>query len=351
MRVLHLLDDMRVGGAQRVLAQLCNELAGQGHAVAIGTQPGPMTHALDLRCEIHHLPPPTNRLSYLRDLRKLLKHGRFDLVHAHQRGVSALARIALTSDKAPLVEHVHTELPRYDRRWSSYRSDHMIAVGSSVARMLIEGYGRAQNRVHLIPNGIADRFKAAVPMPASLDNGPLRLLAIGRLEEQKGPWRFIETVRQLVAVGVDCTGLWIGDGSLRGDFLSRLDATGLRSRIELHETMPDVSDALRWCHALVLLSEWEGLPLVVLEAFSAGRAVVARDVGSVSDAVDGHVGLLVPKHFNVEEIAAAVARAICSDAAVAQFGQAARTRYEESFTVETVAARVSELYETVTRER
>nr|MBR4281467.1 glycosyltransferase [Clostridia bacterium] len=90
------------------------------------------------------------------------------------------------------------------------------------------------------------------------------------------------------------------------------------------------------CHALISVSESEGLPVSMCEAFSFQIPVISTDVGGVSELVDDHVnGLLVHRDFRDEELAAGIRYMIdMPEDAYQQMRKAARIKYEKAFNSE-----------------
>ena len=98
------------------------------------------------------------------------------------------------------------------------------------------------------------------------------------------------------------------------------------------------------CDALVLPSEVEGLPYVILEAMALSKPVVATRVYGIPEAVrDGETGLLVAPR-NVGELANALRTVVENGGLRERMGRAGRARFEESFTLERQLAEMSSLY-------
>src|SRR5205085_203235 len=89
--------------------------------------------------------------------------------------------------------------------------------------------------------------------------------------------------------------LLVGDGPEKSALLERATAAGVADRVTVTGWRDDARDYLGALDVFVLPSRFEGFPQAIVEAMLAERAVVASDVGSVSDAVvHGETGLLVP---------------------------------------------------------
>jgi glycosyltransferase involved in cell wall biosynthesis len=348
-RILHLHDDMRLGGSQRVAVGVANHQARAGTSVAVAAGPqGELWQSLapdvrPLRSPPHGRVP--DKIGFVRWLRRTVRAERIDVVHAHQRQVALLARVAVLGTGAVVVEHVHsTFAPSARTRLLSFRSHHLVACGSSVARMLAEDFGRPRSRISVVRNSVDDLGRDGGLALPSAAGAPPRVLGIGRLDEPKDPQRFVDVVRHLHRSGVPVTAEWIGDGPLRPaieDDLRRRPVPGL----VLSGTRDDVERRIRDADLLLLTSRHEGLPLVVLEAMSLGRAVVCSDVGSCRDVVeDGVNGAVYPPAAGAAEIAAIIAAAV-ADRRLEQWGRRGRELFAASDGIAGMVRDLSSIYE------
>jgi glycosyltransferase involved in cell wall biosynthesis len=139
--------------------------------------------------------------------------------------------------------------------------------------------------------------KPAVAMSRSYD-GPLTVMSVGRLEEEKNPLLLADVLAKLVAADA---GRWrlvvCGEGRLESALSTRLVELGVAECAELRGYIPagEPMNALyRDSHFLLHTSWTEGFPQVLLEAFAAGLPVVAADVGGIRSAVVDAAVLVPP---------------------------------------------------------
>ncbi|MBN9630597.1 MAG: glycosyltransferase [Actinobacteria bacterium] len=273
LRVMQVIDNIGAGGAQQVVVDLCNWLALQhGVVVSIVAEPGSSRARLDPSVRFI----PQRSAGFLTQTRALLLAARAqkpDILHAHQRREALQSLVVGRLLGIPVVEHAHTRLPSVRPRILSFRSRTVFAVGDRVADMVVYDARRPRSRVVVVGNAPAQRA-ASRPgeWPATDPAAPLRILAVGRLVEQKDPLRFVRVVAR-VAQSMPVAATWAGDGELRGE-AERL-AAELGAPVEFAGHVDDVPDRLDAAHVLVMTSRWEGTPLVVLEAFERRRPVVA----------------------------------------------------------------------------
>ncbi|MFD5536420.1 glycosyltransferase family 4 protein [Streptomyces sp. NPDC127079] len=162
----------------------------------------------------------------------------------------------------------------------------VIALTDAQATFLTGTYRVPADRVHVVPNGVAEAYFIPVREPVP---GPLKLLYVGRLGVQKNVARLLDAMhlaRQDIRLRI------VGDGELRGRLEDQADRLGLRN-VEFAGGLlgEDLGKAYADADAFVLPSDKEGMPLVVLEAMAAGLPVVATDVPGTRELV-GDTGLL-----------------------------------------------------------
>ncbi|MFC7387417.1 glycosyltransferase family 4 protein [Sphaerisporangium rhizosphaerae] len=151
--------------------------------------------------------------------------------------------------------------------------------------------------------------------------GPI-LLTIARLAQQKGLETLLDAARGPYAEGAAPLFVVAGDGPLRGELRSRVEAEGLP--VLLLGDRADVADLLQAADALVSPSRWEGQPLNVQEALRAAKPIVATAVGGVP-AMVGDAALLVPPG-DAAALREAIARLIADPALAARLSAAAAAR-------------------------
>ena len=155
--------------------------------------------------------------------------------------------------------------------------------------------------------------------------------AWGRHVPQKGFDVLLEAVRQLDADGVRLRLLLGGEGRERADLERR--AAGLPVRFTGFEAEP--RRLFAQADVFVLPSRVEALPLVLVEAVSAGLPAVATDVGDVREALGDVVEVVPPE--DADALAAALRRLLADPADRARRGRAGITAARERLTAERMA--------------
>jgi len=168
-----------------------------------------------------------------------------------------------------------------------------ISVSREIATTIHSLYGQPI-KTPVIYNGIPTSQFSALPNQQG-EREDVTFLHIGRFSPQKNHKLLIEAFA-LALEECPKMRLWlVGDGELWSVVKKLVAEKGLQPQVSFLGIRTDVPELLNWCDIFVLSSDWEGLPLTVLEAMAAGRAVISTSVGGVPELVeDGVNGILVP---------------------------------------------------------
>lgn len=204
-----------------------------------------------------------------------------------------------------------------------------------------------------IPRAVDSGFLEAAPsredsrLVLQIGHDTPTLLFIGHLSTQKRPDRFLEVVRAVAAREPRVCALIVGDGPMRDELAEHAKRLGLGESVRLVGRQEDVRPYIAACDVLVLTSDSEGIPGVILEAGFIGRPVVCADVGGVFEAVqDGLTGVLVePGH--IEAYAGEIVGLLSSPDRRLRMGANARAWVKSRFTMRQVADAYEAFYSDV----
>lgn len=249
----------------------------------------------------------------------------------------------------PTVFHLHgggfeqfaMESPAWQRWWIRHtltRSSRVLALSEHWRGFL--GRLAPQAKVEVLVNAVS------VPeLPATVETVPGAILFLGRIEEAKGVFDLLEALALLAPAYPEACLLVGGEGE-GAALLERARQLGLADRVELLGWLDPAARGVWLARAQVfcLPSHDEGLPMSMLEAMAAGRAVLVSAVGGIPDViVSGGNGWLVPPR-QPSALASALAR-LLGDAALCQaLGNAARRTVAAHFGAERMADALAGLY-------
>lgn len=292
------------GGVGRHVRMLCAGLAEAGHRVVVAGPRGTdeafgfgRAGARFAEVPIGARPHPLDDARAVARLRAVA--ARADVVHAHGLRAGALAALALTAARTPLVVTLHNAPPAGGlagrifsalERIAARRADLVLTVSADLAARMRARGARAVEPAVVPAPGLAPAARPPEQVRAELAAGtrPI-LLTVARLATQKG----LDTLLDAAAGPYPGEPLFViaGGGPLEPELRARIRREGLPVR--LLGPRDDVPDLLRAADAVVVPSRWEGQPLAVQEALQAGLPVVATAVGGIPDLV-GDAALLVP---------------------------------------------------------
>jgi glycosyltransferase involved in cell wall biosynthesis len=170
--------------------------------------------------------------------------------------------------------------------------------------------------------------------------GNPRVAFVGRLNRSKGYEIFVEAARRVGERHAD-VGFVVAGSPPQGeewrqsDLTARAESSGLGDRIAVMGYLPDAPGLFDSVQIAVVPSLWpEGFGLVILEAMSAGCALVATNHGGAPEIVENEVsGLLVPPG-DVDALAAAIERLVTDEALRRRLGKAGERRVKDVFTLD-----------------
>lgn len=172
-------------------------------------------------------------------------------------------------------------------RWTDRFVSRHVCVSQSVADFSAEQGGLPASKLVVVPNGVdVPRFKNASPADLTqfeIPKDAFTLLFVGRLEPQKAPEVLIDGVSPLLPLYPELHVLIVGAGSLESSVRDQVAARETGKRVHFAGRRRDVPEIMRACDCLVLVSRWEGMPNVVLEAAAAGLPIISTEVEGVRE--------------------------------------------------------------------
>lgn len=342
MKILFVITLAELGGAQSVVINLANTACERGHEVYVASSEDgkmwEMLHENVIRVPIKTLERNINKkdLRVLYILRKLYKSINPDVVHLHSSKIGVLGRLAFPSRKVIYTVHGFDSIRLSHRKFLflekclQYLCKYIVTVSYYDQKNLAtEGI---KNNVSVIYNGIPDYYKRDIELKSKIEK--FNILSIARLSPPKRFDLYKDLAMNFTGSKVYFS--WAGNKE-------RVD--NLPENLQLLGEVPQAHKLLRDVHLNVLLSDFEGLPISIIEALCYGVPVLASNVGGISEILNGENGFALENntdHFHQE-----INKFIDGTYDLLQFSKNARKSYENHFTVEQMYNRYEELYNNI----
>jgi glycosyltransferase involved in cell wall biosynthesis len=285
-----------------------------------------------------------------------LRRERIDVLHAHSFGQNAWGSVIGRLTGLPVViAHEHNWAfrgralrPVIDRELIARCSSAMIVVSQEARHRMIEVERIAPERLVLLPNGIralppGDGATVRKELGIARDDPVIGTVCI--LRSEKALDVLVRAAALLVTDFPRLRVLIVGDGPERGTLDAQVEQLGLEDHVLLTGARTDVPDVLAALDVAVLSSEYEGIPLSLLEFMDAGKPTVATHVGGVPEVIeDGVQGVLVPPRDEAA-LATAVGGLLRDTDAATEMGGQAQDRCRREFSLDRTVERLEQLYE------
>jgi len=355
-----------VGGASIHLRDLARAMIERGgEAMVFVGGEGPVTAQLEaagipfrslrfLRRSVH----PLRDMRALEELGRALGEFAPELVSAHTAKAGWIGRAVAARRGWPVLYTPHGWaigdrlgpaqglVFRWAERVAAGWASGIVCVSEYERELALRAGIAGAEKLHVIYNGVRDIPETWRAEPGA---NPVRMVSVARLEAPKD---FRTLLKALAALrSLDWELELIGDGPLEREVREVAARGGIAERVRLLGYQAEPAIALARAQIFVLSSRSEGFPRSILEAMRAGLAVVASNVGGVSEAVaEGATGLLVPAG-NAEALSGALRKLIGDAAERKRMGHAARLTYEGRFGFERMFRKTVALYDAVARVR
>ena len=351
-----------IGGAQIHVKDISIGMKERGHSVVLVTGIGENIHSIleeegipNYRSK--HLIRNMNIISDVKafiEIRKMLKEIAPNIIATHSSKAGIIGRIAGWTLRIPTVFTAHgwsfTEGVSSKRRIFymfiekivGTFSDGIITVSKYDSDLARDSKVVPVHKLHTIHNGVHE-YKHPKRVKR-LDCEPT-IIMVARFARPKKQLALLKALQKLKLVGWNVR--FAGEGPLLNEAINYVKANQLCERVEFLGDRNDVMELLQQSDVFVLLSDWEGLPLSILEAMRSGLPIIASDVGGVKEAVHQSInGYIIPKN-NEAELICKLSEILTSSALRLEMGNESRKLFETHFTFKKMLDETDKYYEKV----
>lgn len=377
MKILHIITRMIVGGAQENTLLTCEGLRRRGHDVTLltGPSPGPEGTLMDragaggysvqVTPHLVRSPHPLHDYAAYREILRLCRALKPDVVHTHSSKAGILGRAAAWKADVPLVVHTIHGLPFHPyqpglvnrawimlERWAAKRCHALICVADAMTRQArAAGVGRPDQFTTIYSGMEVEPFlhppvtRAQMRTQLGIPADRLVFGTVARLQPLKGHDDLLTVAGEVFAKIPAAHFLWVGDGQFRPRFEETIRQRGWTDRFTLPGLVPParIPEMLQAMDVLVHPSYREGLARALPQALLAGIAVISYDCdGAAEVCLPDRTGVLVKTGDSAALGTAIIAMAERPDRQT--LGEQGRALCLERFSADAMVEAIERLY-------
>ncbi len=299
--LLHIIDTLGIGGAEKILVGIVNGLPGFQHHVIYLSGSDAMTGSLPEDCKIVKL-NCRSKLDLIRCAFKLnsyIRNNNIEIIHSHLFMASLVARLACPQH-VKLFTTIHN-LPSknfFSENWvaklveklTTAKRHHIIAICHEVFKDYKNNFG-VKGEYSILYNYVDDNYYAKEYKKMSF-NGIFRMVAVGNLKKQKNYSYLINAFKTMPKnVYLDIYGAGEQEKELRAEIEKH------HLNINLCGVRKDIQYVLPQYDAFIMSSKFEGQPISLLEAMASGMPAILSDIPVLRE-VTNNKGIF----FNLEDV-------------------------------------------------
>jgi len=384
MRIVHVITRMIIGGAQENTLLCCGDLAreyGDDVLLVTGPSPGPEGSLLDRDAleqgrvggvalkvvpSMRRAINPWCDVAAYRQLKRVLREFKPDVVHTHSAKGGILGRAAAWSLGVPAVVHTVHGAPfhpyqaaanralfRACERWAAKRCHAIISVADAMTRLMVTAGVADVDKFTTIYSGMdvepflqCHELREQTRRELGYEAEDVVIGKIARMFHLKGHEYVIEAARRIADRVPQARFLFVGDGLLQDKLRRQVAEAGLEDRVKFlglvrPERIPALISAM---DIVVHASLREGLARVLPQALIAGNPVVSYDIDGAAEVVlPGETGFLAPPK-SIDELAEPLEKLAVDEQLRARLGTEGRQRFTDQFRHQRMTEQIRGLY-------
>lgn len=305
---------------------------------------------------VHCIPAHNNiqLISKVGAIVRFVRENKIDIVHAHLPWAGLVAKMAGKMIGTPVIYSEHNKQERYHfvtrflnlvtLNWARV----IVPVSQDVELSIRKNKRRITTHIETVPNGVNVTYFA--PQDADhrdslgIPDDAIVISTIAVFRTQKRLERWLELASQIHSRRSGARFMIIGDGPLRPLIEQKRKSLQLNDVVNLPGLQTDVRPYLAATDIYMITSEFEGLPIALLEAMASGLPVITTNAGGIKEVVvHGHNGLMCDVAETPKLVDFAI-NLIDNENLRKQYGAAGRDTVKRSFGMEQMVANLERLY-------
>jgi len=312
VKVLQVITKADWAGSQRIVYEICKlakEETKIQMEVAVGEK-GILEEKLknELGITVHNIEnlihpiKPFVDLKGYRELKNLIKQNNYDVVHCHTTKAGILGRLAaskLKTNKIIYTVHGYWPILQYEglkrkmavllERYLAKRTTNLVLISKSDIDLSKKMKIGNEEKYRLIYNKITvekDKIKKGVlRKELNLDQDIKIIGNVSRVDNPKNPFLFVNIAKEYLKNNDSTFFVWVGDGRLKEQAINYVKKLNLEDKVKFIGFRENGIDYMNDFDLLLLTSNWEGVPITILEAIELNIPILSTDVGGIKEII------------------------------------------------------------------
>ena len=363
IHIFHVLPNLEVGGAEVVTINMIKVLREMEYDVTLVSLYQPSSQSLiwmvrDMAIPLYTL---NKRIGFdpkvANQLARILHEAQPDIVHTHLRALKYTFLALIRNPHTPWIHTVHNIAEREnswaERQLFRYLCQTRRVIPVAVSEFVQDSFFRYYNlkQCNVIHNGIpttaaysksmsVQKLRSTMDIPEQ----NVVVLAVGRITQQKNPLLLLRAFNRMKQKIKASTLVYAGDGPMRNELVAQVENLGIADSVRILGHVKNIPPLMRASDIFVLPSDWEGLPLSLLEAMNNALPTIATSVGGVPEAIDSNATGYLVKPGDEDGITRLLIRLALDNRLRKKIGQRARAEVARKFSIERMAHSYAGLY-------
>ncbi len=358
MKVVHIITSLGVGGAEKLLVNVANRQSVLYDVTIIFFKVDTLVNHFDSKINVIHIPL---NIKIVRTLKKELYKIQPDIVHTHLTHADLFGSIAARKlEEIKLFTTIHNTKYRHNQLDYVYYFLYMglfkfivpksrvIAISKSVEEILRSIIKLPSSRISLLYNTVSEYNRAVVDsklIHKIKDDNRFKILFVGRLTLQKSVQTLIKAISNLPSeIKNEITVYIVGKGPLKDDLLELSKELKVDNIISFEGEKENPEPYFKNADIFVLPSVFEGLGIVLLEAFKYKVPVIASNIDGPSELIEDNTTGLLFEVENYEALSQKICELYVNSSLRKNLINNAYKKYSENFSPEIYMQKLNNIY-------
>jgi len=368
-KVLHVIDSLDLGGAQTLLLDIVRHADHSHFDIQVACMHGYGVFVEDFEnagIKVHSLSRSKWPPHYISNLFRLNKSFQPDILHFHLFGSNLIAKpLAALLGKRRLIAHDHCNdagrknpLLLFADALTNRVSSKVIAVAESIRSFLICYEGIDRDRVITLPNGVdvqafvpaseTDKQDAREALGISTD--AIVIGGVGRLIEQKNFVRFLEVAAHILNKKPNVIFVIAGTGPQFDLLRERAVRLNISNYVRFLGHVSDRIVLYQALDVLLITSDFEGTPMVLLEAMASGVPVVSQSLDGIGEVCTNTLDAMLVAIGDESGLVTAINRLLADEKLAKGLSENARKTILDRYDIKKLVRKIEAVYEVVLHE-